>query len=183
MSSGKHKIYWMVRKLLSCLLWLEIVWVVLNCVSPWRLWRNADIIVVCTLPWILLFFLIRYIKRRWKEDGNAAIGCLYTLLWVSIPFIIIAQLLFGWLWNLRNDSTKITFEDDKYRVTILNALFATQVDKIQIMERCGPFYHEVYFSELCDIDTNKLKSTVAIEDFLKKQERKNSYRIVPLLYQ
>ena len=71
-----------------------------------------------------------------------------------------------------HSSTKITFEDDKYRVTILNALFATQVDKIQIMERCGPFYHEVYFSELCDIDTNKLKSTAAIEDFLKKQERK-----------
>nr|WP_314683427.1 hypothetical protein [uncultured Prevotella sp.] len=97
MLSGKHKYYWMVRKLLSCLLWLEVVWLVLNCVSPWRLWRDADIIVVCTFPWILLFFLIRYIKRRWKEDGNAAIGCLYTLLWVSIPFIIIAQLLFGWL--------------------------------------------------------------------------------------
>ena len=94
------------------------------------------------------------------------------MLWVSIPFIIIVQLLFGWLGNLKNDSTKITFEDDKYRVTILNALFATQVDKIQIMERCGPFYHEVYFSEFCDIDTNKLKSTVAIEDFLKEQERK-----------
>lgn len=172
MLSGKHKIYWMVRKLLSCLLWLEVVWVVLNCVSPWKLWSDADIIVVCTLPWILLFFLIRYIKRRWKEEGNAAIGCLYTMLWVSIPFIIIAQLLFGWLWNLKNDSTKITFEDDKYRVTILNALFATQMDKIQIMEHCGPFYHEVYFSELHDVDTTNLKSTAAIEDFLKKQERK-----------
>ena len=172
MLTGKNKIYWIIRKLLGYLLLLEVVWLVINCISPWRLWRNADIIVVCTLPWILLFFLIRYIKRRWKEEGNAAIGCLYTMLWVSIPFIIIAQLLFGWLWNLKNDSTKITFEDDKYRVTILNALFATQVDKIQIMERCGPFYHEVYFSEFCDIDTNKLKSTVAIEDFLKEQERK-----------
>ena len=172
MLSGKHKIYWMVRKLLSCLLWLEVVWLVLNYVSPWRVWSDADIIVVCTLPWILLFFLIRYIKRRWKEEGNAAIGCLYTMLWVSIPFIIIAQLLFGWLWNLKNDSPKITFEDDKYQVTILNAQFATQVDKIQIMEHCGPFYYEVYFSELCDIDTNKLKSTAAIEDFLKEQERK-----------
>lgn len=94
------------------------------------------------------------------------------MLWVSIPFIIIAQLLFGWLWNLKNDSTKITFEDDKYRVTILNALFATQVDKIQIMEHCGPFYYEVYFNELYDIDTNKLKSTAAIEDFLKEQDGK-----------
>ena len=171
MMTGKHKIYWMVRKLLSYLLWLEVVWLVLNCVSHWKLRSDVDIIFVYTLPWILLFFLIRYIKRRWKEDGNAAIGCLHTLLWMSIPLIIIAQLLFGWLWNLRNDSTKITFEDDKYQVTIIRALFATQMDKIQIMEHCGPFYHEVYFSELHDIDTTNLKSTAAIEDFLKKQKR------------
>ena len=171
MLTGKHKIYWIIRKLLRYLLLLEVVWLVINCISPWRLWRNADIIVVCTLPWILLFFLIRYIKRRWKEDGNAAIGCLYTMLWVSIPFIIIVQLLFGWLGNLKNDSTKITFEDDKYRVTILNALFATQMDKIQIIEHCGPFYHEVYSSDLYDVDTDKLKSKAAIEDFLKKQKR------------
>ena len=171
MLTGKHKIYGMIRKLLGYLLLLEVVWLVINCVSSWRLWRNADIIVVCTLPWILLFFLIRYIKRRWKEDGNAAIGCLYTMLWVSIPFIIIVQLLFGWLGNLKNDSTKITFEDDKYQVTIIEALFATQMDKIQIMEHCGPFYHEVYFSELHDVDTTNLKSTAAIEDFLKKQKR------------
>lgn len=171
MLTGKHKIYWIIRKLLGYLLLLEVVWLIINCISPWRLWRNADIIVVCTLPWILLFFLIRYIKRRWKEDGNAAIGCLYTLLWMSTPLIIIAQLLFGWLWNLRNDSTKITFEDDKYQVTIINALFATQMDKIQIMEHCGPFYHEVYFNELHDVDTTNLKSTAAIEDFLKKQKR------------
>ena len=171
MLTGKHKIYWMVRKLLGYVLWLEVVWLVINCVSPWRLWRNADIIVVCTLPWILLFFLIRYIKRRWKEEGNAAIGCLHTLLWMSILLIIIAQLLFGWLWNLRNDSTKITFEDDKYQVTIIRALFATQMDKMQIMEHYGPFYHEVYFSELHDVDTTNLKSTAAIEDFLKKQKR------------
>lgn len=171
MLTGKYKIYWIIRKLLGYLLLVEVVWLVINCVSPWRLWSNADIIVVCTLPWILLFFLIRYIKRRWKEDGNAAIGCLHTLLWMSIPLIIIAQLLFGWLWNLRNDSTKITFEDDKYQVIIIKALFATQMDKIQIMEHCGPFYHEVYFSELHDIDTTNLKSTAAIEDFLKKQKR------------
>lgn len=171
MLSGKHKIYWMVRKLLSYLLWLEVVWLVLNCALPWKLRSDVDIIFVYTLPWILLFFLIRYIKRRWKEDGNAAIGCLYTMLWVSIPFIIIVQLLFGWLWNLKNDSTKITFEDDKYRVTILNALFATQMDKIQIMEHFGPFYHKVYSSELHDVDTDKLKSKAAIEDFLKEQER------------
>lgn len=171
MLTGKHKIYWIIRKLLGYLLLLEVVWLVINCISPWRLWRNADIIIVCTLPWILLFFLIRYIKRRWKEDGNAAIGCLYTLLWMSIPLCIIAQLLFGWLWNLRNDSTKITFEDDKYQVTIIEALFATQMDKIQIMEHCGPFYHEVYSSDLYDVDTDKLKSKAAIEDFLKKQKR------------
>lgn len=171
MLTGKHKIYGMIRKLLGYLLLLEVVWLVINCVSSWRLWRNADIIVVCTLPWILLFFLIRYIKRRWKEDGNAAIGCLHTLLWMSIPLIFIAQLLFGWLWNLRNDSTKITFEDDKYQVTIIKALFATQMDKIQIMEHCGPFYHKVYSSDLYDVDTDKLKSKAAIEDFLKEQER------------
>lgn len=171
MLTGKYKIYWIIRKLLGYLLLVEVVWLVINCVSPWRLWSNADIIVVCTLPWILLFFLIRHIKRRWKEDGNAAIGCLHTLLWMSIPLIIIAQLLFGWLWNLRNDSTKITFEDDKYQVIIIKALFATQMDKIQIMEHCGPFYHEVYFSELHDVDTTNLKSTAAIEDFLKEQER------------
>lgn len=171
MLTGKHKIYGMIRKLLACLLLLEVVWLVINCVSPWRLWSNAVIIVVCTLPWILLFFLIRYIKRRWKEDGNAAIGCLHTLLWMSILLIIIAQLLFGWLWNLRNDSTKITFEDDKYQVTIIKAIFATQMDQMQIMEHCGPFYHEVYFSELHDVDTTNLKSTAAIEDFLKKQKR------------
>ena len=171
MLTGKHKIYGMIRKLLGYLLLLEVVWLVINCVSSWRLWRNADIIVVCTLPWILLFFLIRYIKRRWKEDGNAAIGCLHTLLWMSIPLIFIAQLLFGWLWNLRNDSTKITFEDDKYQVTIIEALFATQMDKMQIMEHCGPFYHEVYFNELHDVDTTNLKNTAAIEDFLKKQKR------------
>ena len=171
MLTGKNKIYWIIRKLLGCLLLLEVVWLIINCISPWKLRSDVDIIVVYTLPWILLFFLIRYIKRRWKEDGNAAIGCLHTLLWMSIPLIIIAQLLFGWLWNLRNDSTKITFEDDKCRVTILNALFATQMDQIQIMEHCGPFYHEVYFSELHDIDTTKLKSTAAIEDFLKKQKR------------
>ena len=171
MLTGKYKIYWIIRKLLGYLLLVEVVWLVINCVSPWRLWSNADIIVVCTLPWILLFFLIRYIKRRWKDDGNAAIGCLHTLLWMSIPLIIIAQLLFGWLWNLRNDSTKITFEDDKYQVIIIKALFATQMDKIQIMEHCGPFYHEVYFSELHDVDTTNLKSTAAIEDFLKKQKR------------
>ena len=171
MMTGKHKIYWMVRKLLSYLLWLEVVWLVLNCVSHWKLRSDVDIIFVYTLPWILLFFLIRYIKRRWKEDGNAAIGCLHTLLWMSIPLIIIAQLLFGWLWNLRNDSTKITFEDDKYQVIIIKALFATQMDKIQIMEHCGPFYHEVYFSELHDVDTTNLKTTAAIEDFLKKQKR------------
>ena len=171
MLTGKHKIYWIIRKLLGYLLLLEVVWLLINCISPWRLWRSADIIVVCTLPWILLFFLIHYIKRRWKEDGNAAIGCLHTLLWMSIPLIIITQLLFGWLWNLRNDSTKITFEDDKYQVTIIKALFATQMDKMQIMEHCGPFYHEVYFSELHDVDTSNLKSTAAIEDFLKKQKR------------
>ena len=171
MLTGKHKIYGMIRKLLGYLLLLEVVWLVINCVSSWRLWRNADIIVVCTLPWILLFFLIRYIKRRWKEDGNAAIGCLYTMLWVSIPFIIIVQLLFGWLGNLKNDSTKITFEDDKYQITIIEALFATQMDKIQIMEHCGPFYHKVYSSDLYDVDTDKLKSKAAIEDFLKEQER------------
>ena len=171
MLTGKHKIYGMIRKLLGYLLLLEVVWLIINCISPWRLWRNADIIVVCTLPWILLFFLILYIKRRWKEDGNAAIGCLHTLLWMNIPLNIIAQLLFGWLWNLRNDSTKITFENDKYQVTIINALFATQMDKIQIMEHCGPFYHEVYFSELHDVDTTNLKNTAAIEDFLRKQKR------------
>ena len=171
MLTGKNKIYWIIRKLLGYLLLLEVVWLAINCVSPWRLWSNADIIVVCTLPWILLFFLIRYIKRRWKEDGNAAIGCLYTMLWVSIPFIIIVQLLFGWLGNLKNDSTKITFEDDKYQVTIIRALFATQMDKMQIMEQYGQFYHEVYFSELHDVDTTNLKSTAAIEDFLKKQKR------------
>ena len=171
MLTGKYKIYWIIRKLLGYLLLLEVVWLIINCISPWRLWRNADIIVVCTLPWILLFFLIRYIKRRWKEDGNAAIGCLYTMLWVSIPFIIIVQLLFGWLGNLKNDSTKITFEDDKYQVTIIEALFATQMDKIQIMEHCGPFYHKVYSSDLHDVDTTNLKSTAAIEDFLKKQKR------------
>jgi len=171
MLTGKNKIYWIIRKLLGCLLLLEVVWLIINCISPWRLWRSADIIVVCTLPWILLFFLIRYIKRRWKEDGNAAIGCLHTLLWMSIPLIIIAQLLFGWLWNLRNDSTKITFEDDKYQVTIIEALFATQMDQIQIMEHCGPFYHKVYSSDLYDVDTDKLKSKAAIEDFLKKQKR------------
>ena len=171
MLTGKHKIYWIIRKLLGYLLLLEVVWLVINCVSPWKLRSDVDIIVVYTLPWILLFFLICYIKRRWKEDGNAAIGCLHTLLWMSIPLIIIAQLLFGWLWNLRNNSTKITFEDDKYQVTIINALFATQMDKMQIMEHCGPFYHEVYFSELHDVDTNKLKSAAAIEDFLRKQER------------
>ena len=171
MLTGKNKIYWIIRKLLGYLLLLEVVWLAINCVSPWRLWRNADIIVVCTLPWILLFFLIRYIKRRWKEEGNAAIGCLHTLLWMSILLIIIAQLLFGWLWNLRNDSTKITFEDDKYQVTIIKAIFATQMDQMQIMEHCGPFYHEVYFSELHDVDTTNLKSTAAIEDFLKKQKR------------
>ena len=171
MLTGKHKIYGIIRKLLGFLLLLEVVWLVINYVSPWRLWSNADIIVVCTLPWILLFFLIRYIKRRWKEDGNAAIGCLHTLLWMNIPLIIIAQLLFGWLWNLRNNSTKITFEDDKYQVTIIKALFATQMDKIQIMEHCGPFYHELYFNELHDVDTTNLKSTAAIEDFLKKQKR------------
>lgn len=171
MLTGKHKIYWIIRKLLGYLLLLEVVWLVINCISPWKLRSDVDIIVVCTLPWILLFFFIRYIKRRWKEDGNAAIGCLYTMLWVSIPFIIIVQLLFGWLGNLKNDSTKITFEDDKYQVTIIEALFATQMDKIQIMEHCGPFYHEVYFSELHDVDTTKLKSTAAIEDFLKEQER------------
>ena len=141
MLTGKHKIYWIIRKLLGYLLLLEVVWLIINCVSPWRLWRNADIIVVCTLPWILIFFLIRYIKRRWKEDGNAA------------------------------DSTKITFEDDKYQVTIIEALFATQMDKIQIMEHCGPFYHKVYSSDLYDVDTDKLKSKAAIEDFLKEQER------------
>ena len=171
MLTGKHKIYWIIRKLLGYLLLLEVVWLIINCISPWKLRSDVDIIVVYTLPWILLFFLIRYIKRRWKEDGNAAIGCLYTLLWMSIPLCIIAQLLFGWLWNLRNDSTKITFEDDKYRVTIINALFATQVDKIQIMEHCGPFYHKVYSSDLYDVDTDKLKSKAAIEDFLKEQER------------
>ena len=171
MLTGKHKIYRIIRKLLGYLFLLEVVWLIINCISPWRLWRNADIIVVCTLPWILLFFLIRYIKRRWKEDGNAAIGCLYTLLWMSIPLCIIAQLLFGWLWNLRNDSTKITFEDDKYQVTIIRALFATQMDQIQIMEHCGPFYHKVYSSDLYDVDTDKLKSKAAIEDFLKKQKR------------
>ena len=171
MLTGKNKIYWIIRKLLGCLLLLEVVWLVLNCVSHWKLRSDVDIIFVYTLPWILLFFLIRYIKRRWKEDGNAAIGCLHTLLWMSIPLIIIAQLLFGWLWNLRNDSTKITFEDDKYQVIIIKALFATQMDKIQIMEHCGPFYHEVYFSELHDVDTTNLKSTAAIEDFLKKQKR------------
>ena len=171
MLTGKYKIYWIIRKLLGYILLVEVVWLVINCVSPWRLWSNADIIVVCTLPWILLFFLIRYIKRRWKEDGNAAIGCLYTMLWVSIPFIIIVQLLFGWLGNLKNDSTKITFEDDKYQVTIIEALFATQMDKIQIMEHCGPFYHKVYSSDLYDVDTDKLKSKAAIEDFLKEQER------------
>ena len=169
--TGKYKIYWIIRKLLGYLLLLEVVWLVINCISPWKLRSDVDIIVVCTLPWILLFFFIRYIKRRWKEDGNAAIGCLYTMLWVSIPFIIIVQLLFGWLGNLKNDSTKITFEDDKYRVTILNALFATQMDKIQIIEHCGPFYHEVYSSDLYDVDTDKLKSKAAIEDFLKKQKR------------
>ena len=171
MLTGKNKIYGIIRKLLGYLLLLEVVWLVINCISPWKLRSDVDIIVVYTLPWILLFFLIRYIKRRWKEEGNAAIGCLYTMLWVSIPFIIIAQLLFGWLGNLKNDSTKITFEDDKYRVTILNALFATQMDQIQIMEHCGPFYHEVYFSELHDVDTTNLKSTAAIEDFLKNQKR------------
>ena len=171
MLTGKQKIYGIIRKLLAYLLLLEVVWLVINCISPWKLWRNADIIVVCTLPWILLFFLIRYIKRRWKEDGNAAIGCLYTMLWVSIPFIIIVQLLFGWLGNLKNDSTKITFEDDKYQVTIIEALFATQMDKMQIMEHCGPFYHKVYSSDLYDVDTDKLKSKAAIEDFLKEQER------------
>ena len=169
--TGKYKIYWIIRKLLGYLLLLEVVWLVINCISPWKLRSDVDIIVVCTLPWILLFFFIRYIKRRWKEEGNAAIGCLYTMLWVSIPFIIIAQLLFGWLGNLKNDSTKITFEDDQYQVTIIEALFATQMDKIQIMEHCGPFYHEVYFSELYDVDTDKLKSKAAIEDFLKEQER------------
>ena len=44
MLTGKHKIYWIIRKLLGYLLLLEVVWLIINCVSPWRLWRNADII-------------------------------------------------------------------------------------------------------------------------------------------
>lgn len=160
----------MIRKLLRCLLWTELLWLVFNCISPWKFWSYADVIVDCTLPWVLLFFLIQHIKRRRKEDGDAVIGCLHTVLWMSVPFIIIAQLFFGRLWLLRNDSTKITFEDDKYCVTILHALFATQMDKIQIMEHCGPFYHEVYSSDLYDVDMDKLKSKAAIEDFLKKQK-------------
>lgn len=171
MFAGCYKIYLMIRKLLRYLLWVELLWLVFNWLSPWRLWCDADVIVVCTLPWILLFFLIPYIKRRWKEDGDAAIGCLYSVLWMSVPIIVVAQLFFGWLWFLKNDSTKVTFEDDKYCVTIINALFVTQIDKIQIMEHFGPFYHEVYCSDFYDVDTNKLKSAAAIEDFLKKQKR------------
>ena len=174
MLTGKYKIYWIIRKLLGYVLWLEVVWLVINCVSPWKLRSDVDIIVVYTLPWILLFFLIRYIKRRWKEEGNAAIGCLYTMLWVSIPFIIIVQLLFGWLGNLKNDSTKITFEDDKYRVTELYGFFTTNSDNVRIEEHWGPFYREVYYGDLYSAHTNTLKSKAAIRRFLERWNKDNS---------
>ena len=49
MLTGKNKIYWIIRKLLGYVLWLEVVWLVINCISPWKLRSNADIIVVYTL--------------------------------------------------------------------------------------------------------------------------------------
>lgn len=160
----------MLTKLLSYLLWVEMVWVVFNWLSPWRLWGDADIIVACTLPWILFFFLVRHIRQRWQENHNAAIGCLYTALYISTPFIIAAQIFFAWLWSIRNDTEVRVYEGDKYRVTILYGIFTTNTDNIRIEEHYGPFHREVYYGYLCDIDTNKLNSSSAIEEFLKKEQ-------------
>lgn len=161
--------YPMLVKLLRYLLWAEMIWVIFSWVSPWRLWSDADIAVVCTLPWMLLFFLIRSVRRQWKEEGNAAVGCLYTALWMTIPFIVAAQLFFVWSWTSRNEREELVYEDDKYRVTIVYGFFTTNTDNIRIEEHRGAFHREVYYGCLYDVDTDKLRSPAAIEAFLDKE--------------
>ena len=92
MCTQQHNIYRKVRSALSYLMWAELLWLIFNWISPWKLWSDANTLIVCTLPWLILFFLIRYIKRKWEEEGNASIGCLYTSTWMTIPLIIAVQL-------------------------------------------------------------------------------------------
>ena len=75
MCTQQHNIYRKVRSALSYLMWAELLWLIFNWISPWKLWSDANTLIVCTLPWLILFFLIRYIKRKWEEEGNASIGC------------------------------------------------------------------------------------------------------------
>ena len=171
MLTGKHKIYWMIRKLLGYLLWLEVVWLVINWISPWKLWSDANTLIVCTLPWLILFFFSRYIKRKWNEEGNASIGCLYTSTWMTVPLIIAVQLFYIWISPPFDKSKEIVYEDTHYRVTIVYGFFVTNTDFIRIDEVFGPFHREIYQSERYGIDTKKLNSTAAIEAFLKQQKR------------
>lgn len=167
----QHNIYRKVRSALSYLMWAELLWLIFNWISPWKLWSDANTLIVCTLPWLILFFLIRYIKRKWEEEGNASIGCLYTSTWMTVPLIIAVQLFYLWISPPFDNSKEIVYEDTHYRVTIVYGFFVTNTDFIRIDEVFGPFHREVYQSERYGIDTKKLNSTTAIEAFLKQQKQ------------
>jgi hypothetical protein len=70
-----------------------------------------------------------------------------------------------------SETTQVTYEDDKYRVTELYGFFTTNSDNVRIEEHWEPFYREVYYGDLYSAHTKTLKSKVAIQRFLEKQKK------------
>ncbi len=158
-------------KLLRYLLCIEFLWLIVVWLSPWSFYPVITKFAQFTFPWLVLFFLIRFVRCRWEQDHYVLIGCLHSLLWVMVPIIFVMQLFFSWLLMSDSETTHVTYEDDKYRVTELYGFFTTNSDNVRIEEHWGPFYREVYYGDLYSAHTHTLKSKVAIQRFLEEQKK------------
>lgn len=158
-------------KLLRYLLCIELLWLIVVWLSPWSFYPVITKFAQFTLPWLVLFFLIRFVRCRWEQNYEVLIGCLYSLLWVMVPVLFVIQIFYSWLLISDSETTHVTYEDDKYRVTELYGFFTTNSDNVRIEEHWGPFYREVYYGDLYSAHTKTLKSKVAIQRFLEKQKK------------
>ena len=161
-------------KWLRYLLCIELLWLIVVWLSPWSFYPVITKFAQFTFPWLVLFFLIRFVRCRWEQNHEVLIGCLYSLLWVMVPVLFVIQIFYSWLLMSDSGTTQVTYEDDKYRVTELYGFFTTNSDNVRIEEHWGPFYREVYYGDLYSAHTNTLKSKAAIRRFLERWNKDNS---------
>lgn len=154
----------MFLKVLRCLFCAELVWIVFDVLSPWHLRWAVGTFVLFTMPWIILILVAHFVKKRWNGDGNAALGCLYTVLWLLVLPVVLFQLFMAWPVTAAQE--EVVYRDSKYQVIIYYGILATNTDNVGIDELCGPFRKPLYYGCLCDVDTDKLKSPKAIDVFL-----------------